>query len=146
PPAKDTWRVWKTFLRDYEVEAEFVYFDGKFVTLMKRDGTKEKIEYKRLSLVDEDYVDEAVKEQKKRYEKELKELPEKIGKEQYREWITKIHDYKVEGEFVNYDGKFVTIKKRDGKTEQIEYSRLCLDDKNHVQEKMLIKKRKEKNK
>lgn len=144
PPPKETWRVWKTFLGDYEVEAEFVYFDGKFVTLMKRDGTKEKIEYKKLSLADEGYVNEAVKEQKELYEKELKELPEKIGKEQYREWITKIHDYKVEGEFVNYDGKFVTIKKRNGQTEQIEYSRLCLDDKNHVQEKMLIKKRREK--
>jgi hypothetical protein len=141
PPPKDTWHKWETFLKDYEVEGEFVYFDGEFVTIMKRDGTKEKIKYKKLSIKDQFYVDKEVEEQKKRYEKELKELPEQLAKEPFHEWITKIHDYKIEGEFINYDGKIVTIKKRDGKIEQIEYNRLSLDDKNYIQEKLLQRKK-----
>ena len=144
PPPKETWRVWETFMKDYKVEGEFVYYDGKDVTIMKRDGTKEKLTYKKLGIADQFYVDEEVEEQKKRYERELKELREQLAKEPIHEWITKIHDYKVTGEFVDYDGKFVTIKRADGKTEQIEYSRLCLDDKNYVQEKILPKKQKEK--
>jgi hypothetical protein len=138
-----TWRNWTTHLRKHLVEGEFVYFDGKYVTVMKRDGTKEKLEYRNLCLEDQAYVVRISEELKKQHEQELKEFPDKF-KEQSREWITKFHDYKVEGEFVNYDGKFVTIKKRDGKTEQIEYARLRLDDKNYVQEKILIKKRTEK--
>jgi hypothetical protein len=144
PPPKETWRHWETFLKDYKVEGEFIHFDGEFVTMMKRDGTKEKIKYKNLCIADQFYVDEEVEEQKKRYEKELKELPEQLAKEPYHEWITKIHDYKVTGEFVSYDGKFVTIKKSDGKTEQIEYNRLSVDDRNYVQEKLLLQKWKQK--
>jgi hypothetical protein len=143
--AQKTWRKWETYMKDYSVEGEFVYYDGKFVTIMKRDGTKEKLERAKLCHADSGYIDRAVKEQEERHKRELEELPEKI-KNPFREWVTKIHDYKVEGEFIDYDGKFVTIKKHDGKTEQIEYARLCLDDKNYVQERLLIKKRAEKKK
>jgi hypothetical protein len=110
-PPKKIWRHWETFRKDYKVEGKFVHFDGEFVTIMKRDGTKEKIKYKKLCSEDQFYVDKEVEEQKKRYEKELKELPEQLAKEPFHEWITKIYDYKVTGEFISYDGKFVTIKK-----------------------------------